>query len=57
VHFVVVDGGRVVDEAAEVDLAQAMGDVLDPSHDSGDHLHRNDTGYRAMADAVNLRLL
>jgi lysophospholipase L1-like esterase len=53
----VEDGGRVVDEAAEVDLAQAMGDVLDPSRDSGDQLHLNDTGYRAMADAVDLWLL
>lgn len=38
--------------------------VRDPSHptrmlpafDSGDHLHPNDTGYRAMANAIDLRL-
>ncbi|WP_405983859.1 SGNH/GDSL hydrolase family protein [Streptomyces sp. NBC_00872] len=42
---------------AVIDLARAMGDVLDPSHDSGDHLHLNDAGYRAMATAVDLALL
>lgn len=42
---------------AVIDLAQAMGDALDPAHDSGDHLHLNDTGYRAMAAAVDLTLL
>jgi lysophospholipase L1-like esterase len=25
-------------------------------YDSGDHLHPNDEGYKAMADAVDLRL-
>ncbi|MGW0517182.1 SGNH/GDSL hydrolase family protein [Crossiella sp. NPDC003009] len=29
-------------------------DQLDPAFDSGDHLHPNDAGYRAMADAVNI---
>lgn len=42
---------------AVIDLAQAMGDVLDPAHDSGDHLHLSDVGYRAMAAAVDLSLL
>jgi lysophospholipase L1-like esterase len=28
-----------------------------PAYDSGDHLHPNDAGYAAMANAVNLRLL
>jgi lysophospholipase L1-like esterase len=28
-----------------------------PSYDSGDHLHPNDAGYRAMAAAVELRVL
>ncbi len=40
------------------------GAVADPSHpdrflpqfDSGDHLHPNDSGYKAMGDAVDLRL-
>lgn len=27
-----------------------------PAYDSGDHLHPNDTGYKAMADAIDLRL-
>jgi len=27
-----------------------------PAFDSGDHLHPNDPGYQAMADAVNLAL-
>lgn len=30
---------------------------LRPAYDSGDHLHPNDTGYRAMAEAVDLDLL
>ncbi|NUP53648.1 MAG: SGNH/GDSL hydrolase family protein [Catenulispora sp.] len=42
---------------AVIDLARALGDVLDPAHDSGDHLHLNDAGYRAMADAVDLTVL
>jgi len=46
---------------AVIDFDEA---VRDPSHptqilpayDCGDHLHPNDTGYQAMANAVNLRL-
>jgi lysophospholipase L1-like esterase len=30
---------------------------LDPRYDSGDHLHPNDAGYRAMAAAINLAML
>ena len=30
---------------------------LNPAYDSGDHLHPNDTGYQAMADAINLDML
>jgi lysophospholipase L1-like esterase len=30
---------------------------LNPAYDFGDHLHPNDAGYQAMADAVNLRML
>jgi len=30
---------------------------LNPLYDSGDHLHPNDAGYQAMADAINLALL
>jgi len=44
------------------DFDHAMGDPADPirlnpAYDSGDHLHPNDTGMAAMADAVPLRLL
>ena len=27
-----------------------------PDYDSGDHVHPNDVGYRAMADAIDLSL-
>jgi lysophospholipase L1-like esterase len=30
---------------------------LNPAYDSGDHLHPDDAGYQAMADAVNLDML
>ena len=30
---------------------------LRAQYDSGDHLHPNDTGYRAMADAIDLDAL
>ena len=31
--------------------------MLNPAYDSGDHLHPNDAGYQAMADAINLEML
>jgi hypothetical protein len=31
--------------------------TLLPAYDSGDHLHPNDAGCQAMADAVNLNQL
>lgn len=31
--------------------------ALNPTYDSGDHIHPNDAGYQAMANAVNLALL
>lgn len=42
-----------------VDLDRALASSsdanrLDPAFDSGDHLHLNDVGYRAMADAISL---
>jgi len=45
-----------------IDFDQAIRDPSDPlrmlpAYDSGDHLHPNDAGYRAMADAVPLSLL
>ena len=36
---------------AVLDIAAVLGDALDPAHDSGDHLHPGDAGYRAMAEA------
>jgi lysophospholipase L1-like esterase len=45
-----------------VDFDAATRDPADPqsflpAYDSGDHLHPNDTGYQAMANAVDLNLL
>jgi lysophospholipase L1-like esterase len=45
-----------------IDFAQATQDAsnplaLDAAYDSGDHLHPNDLGYQAMANAVDLDLL
>ncbi len=47
---------------AVVDFDAAMRDPQNPrrmltAYDSGDHLHPNDAGYSAMADAVDLRVL
>jgi lysophospholipase L1-like esterase len=47
---------------AVIDFDQAVRDPshptrLLPAYDSGDHLHPNDAGYKAMADSVNLKLL
>jgi lysophospholipase L1-like esterase len=44
-----------------IDFDQAVRDPasplqLRPAYDSGDHLHPNDAGYRAMAGAINLAL-
>jgi lysophospholipase L1-like esterase len=44
-----------------IDFAAATADssdpqTLNPAFDSGDHLHPNDTGYQAMANAINLHL-
>lgn len=45
-----------------VDFDLALRDPAQPTHiqaafDSGDHLHPNDAGYQAMADAIDLRAL
>jgi lysophospholipase L1-like esterase len=45
-----------------IDFDKVTRDPADPKrflplYDSGDHLHPNDTGYQAMGDAVNLKLL
>lgn len=47
---------------AVADFAGALADPADPGrlaakYDSGDHLHPNQAGYRAMADAVDLTTL
>ncbi|MFF1380686.1 SGNH/GDSL hydrolase family protein [Streptomyces sp. NPDC058308] len=47
---------------AYVDFDKALADPADPeriapAYDSGDHLHPNDAGYRAMARAVDLKTL
>ncbi|MEU6824035.1 SGNH/GDSL hydrolase family protein [Streptomyces atriruber] len=47
---------------AYVDFDKALADPKDPeriapAYDSGDHLHPNDAGYRAMARAVDLETL
>jgi len=45
-----------------IDFGTLMGDpadplALNPAWDSGDHLHPNDAGYQAMADAISLDML
>jgi lysophospholipase L1-like esterase len=45
-----------------IDFAAAVADPANPSallpaYDSGDHLHPNDAGGQAMADAVSLSML
>ncbi|MBV9379177.1 MAG: SGNH/GDSL hydrolase family protein, partial [Streptosporangiaceae bacterium] len=45
-----------------IDFDKLMRDPADPlmmkpAYDSGDHLHPNDAGYRAMAGAISLRML
>jgi lysophospholipase L1-like esterase len=45
-----------------IDFANMLADPadpqrLDPAYDSGDHLHPNDAGYKAMADAISLTML
>jgi lysophospholipase L1-like esterase len=45
-----------------IDFARALSDpsdpqILNPAYDSGDHLHPDAAGYRAMARAVNLAML
>lgn len=44
-----------------IDFDKAIEDPANPGHmlpkyDSGDHLHPNDTGYKAMADCIDLSL-
>jgi lysophospholipase L1-like esterase len=48
------------DAVADFDLAlrdPAQPNRLNPAYDSGDHLHPNDAGYQALANAVPLGFL
>jgi lysophospholipase L1-like esterase len=45
-----------------IDFDKVVQDPADPKrirsdYDSGDHLHPNDAGYAAMANAINLALI
>ena len=45
-----------------VDFAKVLADPSDPqrmapAYDCGDHLHPNDAGYKAMANAISLTML
>jgi lysophospholipase L1-like esterase len=37
-------------------LDPANPERIRPAFDSGDHIHPNDAGYKAMADAIDLAL-
>jgi lysophospholipase L1-like esterase len=46
---------------AVIDFCKVLRDpskpeTLNAAYDSGDHLHPNDAGYKAMADAIDLSL-
>jgi lysophospholipase L1-like esterase len=52
--------GKIFDAVVDFDAAlrdPARPDRLRPAYDSGDHLHPSDNGYRAMAEALDLKLL
>jgi lysophospholipase L1-like esterase len=55
-----IRSGKVFD--AVVDFDAALRDPADPkrlrpAYDSGDHLHPSDNGFRAMAEALDLKVL
>ncbi|MGW8379983.1 SGNH/GDSL hydrolase family protein [Streptomyces sp. ODS28] len=55
-----IRAGRVFDSVVDFDAAlrdPAHPNRLRPAYDSGDHLHPSDNGYRAMAEALDLRAL
>lgn len=57
-HWILTSGafdGTIDFAAATADPADPQ--VLNPAYDSGDHLHPNDAGCQAMANAVSLKLL
>jgi hypothetical protein len=56
-HIALRDAGA----SAAIDFDEATRDPANPTfslpaYDSGDHLHPNDVGYKAMADAIDLKL-
>ncbi|MFJ6749749.1 MULTISPECIES: SGNH/GDSL hydrolase family protein [unclassified Streptomyces] len=56
----IIRSGSVYDEVVDFDKAlrdPAAPVRLRPVYDSGDHLHPSDEGFRAMAEAVNLKHL
>lgn len=56
-HWIRTSGrfDAVIDFDAAIRNPQNFSHLL-PAADSGDHLHPNETGYRMMADAINLKL-
>lgn len=55
-----IRGNRDIDGVVDFDrIMQSPADplVMNPAYDSGDHLHPNDTGYGAMAAAIDLAKL
>ncbi|HEY1509585.1 MAG TPA: SGNH/GDSL hydrolase family protein [Solirubrobacteraceae bacterium] len=57
-HWIMTSGGfdGVID-FAKVLAERSNPEVMNPRYDSGDHLHPNAAGYRAMATAINLAAL
>ena len=55
-----IRNGGAFDAVVDFDAATRDPDRpvrLRPDFDSGDHLHPNDAGYKAMAEAIDLKLL
>jgi lysophospholipase L1-like esterase len=55
-----IRAGKVFDAVVDFDAAlrdPAHPNRLRPAYDSGDHLHPSDNGFRAMAHALDLRML
>ncbi len=55
-----IRAGAVFDAYVDFDAVvrdPAAPDRVLPAYDSGDHLHFNDDGYRALGDHVDLKLL
>lgn len=57
-HWILTSGAfdGVIDFAS-VTADPANPEMFNPAYDSGDHLHPNDAGYQAMANAINLAML